>query len=60
MKISPRDRSVVEQRRSIKAMRNIIAHEYGSADWDMVWETVMKRIPPLKEYCLNILRGWPE
>jgi len=37
--------------RDIKAMRNIAAHNYGEIDIDMLWETIVYDISPLKEYC---------
>ncbi len=41
----------------IKAMRNIVAHEYGSIDAEILWETVENDIPALKEYCDKILQS---
>jgi len=41
----------------IKAMRNVVAHNYGSIDGDVLWETVMGDIPELKEYCIKILNA---
>lgn len=35
--------------RQIKGMRNIYAHDYDIIDNDMVWETITKEIPELKE-----------
>ena len=37
--------------RQIKAMRNIVAHSYGTIDP----ETICTDIPKLKKYCLSIL-----
>ena len=37
--------------RQIKALRNIIAHNYGSVDADTAWEIVHEDIPVLREYC---------
>ncbi len=37
--------------RAIRGMRNIIAHDYGSVDVDLVWEVAEKDIPVLIEYC---------
>ena len=39
--------------RQIKGMRNIVAHHYGSIRLEIVWNTVQKDIPLLKEFCLN-------
>ena len=41
--------------RQIKAMRNIVAHSYGSVDPETTWEIIMEDIPVLKKYCLSIL-----
>ena len=40
----------------IKAMRNIVAHNYGSIDAEILWETIENDVPQLKEYCLDILQ----
>ena len=37
--------------RQIKALRNIIAHNYGSVDAETAWEIVHEDIPVLREYC---------
>jgi len=41
--------------RSIKAMRNIAAHAYGSISIPDVWDTITHDIPTLKAYCRQIL-----
>jgi len=41
--------------RSIKAMRNVAAHEYGSISIPDVWETITNDIPELKAYCRKVL-----
>ncbi len=43
--------------RSIKAMRNIVAHAYGSISLTDVWDTVKNDIPTLKVYCIEILKN---
>ena len=40
----------------MKAMRNVVAHDYGSIDAEILWGTVENDIPALKEYCGKILR----
>lgn len=40
----------------IKAMRNIVAHNYGSIDAEILWETIENDVPQLKAYCLDILQ----
>ena len=37
--------------KSIKGMRNVVAHKYGSFDFDVLWETVTEDIPKLHNYC---------
>jgi uncharacterized protein with HEPN domain len=41
--------------RQIKAMRNIVAHSYGSVDPTSTWEIVIHDIPTLRQYCQSIL-----
>lgn len=41
--------------RQIKAMRNIVAHSYGTIDPEVTWEVMTEDIPALKSYCHNIL-----
>jgi len=41
--------------RQIKAMRNIVAHNYGSVDPETTWEIITGDIPVLKNYCCSIL-----
>lgn len=40
--------------RQIKAMRNIVAHQYGTIDAEITWEIITEDIPTLKNYCQNI------
>lgn len=42
--------------RQIKAMRNIVAHSYGSVDSETTWEIISSDIPTLKSYCMTTLR----
>ena len=41
--------------RQIKAMRNIVAHSYGSVDPETTWEIITDEIPKLKAYCEQIV-----
>ena len=41
--------------RQIKAMRNIVAHSYGTVDPETTWEIIMEDIPVLKKYCETII-----
>ena len=43
--------------RQIKAMRNIVAHSYGSVDPETTWEIIASDIPDLKRYCQVILEN---
>jgi uncharacterized protein with HEPN domain len=37
--------------REIVGMRNIFAHGYSNMDVGAIWDTVIKNIPALKEFC---------
>ena len=39
--------------RQIKALRNIIAHNYGAVDAETAWEIVRTDIPSLRSFCLQ-------
>lgn len=41
--------------RQIKAMRNIVAHQYGTVDAEITWEIITEDIPKLKSYCQTII-----
>nr|WP_325196459.1 HepT-like ribonuclease domain-containing protein [uncultured Oscillibacter sp.] len=41
--------------RQIKAMRNIVAHSYGTVDPEITWEIISEDIPALKKYCETII-----
>lgn len=43
--------------RQIKAMRNIVAHSYGSVDPETTWEIITEDIPTLKNYCSSIIKN---
>ena len=43
--------------RQIKAMRNIVAHSYGSVGPETAWEIITSDIPDLKRYCQVILEN---
>ncbi|MBQ6985892.1 MAG: DUF86 domain-containing protein [Oscillibacter sp.] len=40
---------------AIKAMRNVMAHQYGSISVETVWEAIERDIPELKAFCLQSL-----
>lgn len=35
----------------IKAMRNIVAHDYGGINLEIVWEVATENIPELSQFC---------
>lgn len=39
----------------IRAMRNIVAHAYGSISIQMTWETIEQDIPALNAFCRDVL-----
>ena len=39
----------------MKAMRNILIHEYFGVDKDVLWRTIQEDIPPLKRKIQNML-----
>lgn len=41
--------------RKIKAMRNIVAHSYGTVDPEVTWEIITEDIPELDAYCHTVL-----
>lgn len=41
--------------RQIKALRNIVAHSYGTVDPEVTWEIITDDIPALRTYCQQIL-----
>lgn len=41
----------------MKAMRNIVAHAYGSISIQTTWETLEDDIPALRTFCLSVLEG---
>ena len=43
--------------RQIKALRNIIAHNYGKIDAETAWEIVRDDIPSLRAFCKKELSG---
>ena len=39
------------QWRSIRGMRNLVAHSYGSMSKEIIWLTAINDIPDLKQFC---------
>ena len=42
--------------RAIIGLRNIIAHEYGNVDTEVLWEIVNEDIPVLRKQCAEIMQ----
>ena len=42
--------------KSIKGMRDIIGHGYGTIDFETVWDSAINGIPFLKTYCEKIIK----
>lgn len=42
----------------IKALRNVVAHNYGGIDKETLWETLIQDIPELVGYCEYILEEY--
>ena len=40
---------------AVRGMRNIVAHEYGNIDFEIVWETASIEIKELYNFCLSII-----
>ena len=43
--------------RQIKAVRNIVAHKYGTVNAEITWEIITADIPALKKFCLTVIEG---
>ena len=41
--------------RAMKAMRNLVAHNYGKMDQSIIWETATVAIPALLQFCDELL-----
>ena len=40
---------------SVRGMRNVLAHDYGTVDPVSLWQTIEQDIPTLKQRCLTAL-----
>lgn len=43
--------------RAIRNTRNFVAHDYGSVDFDIVWDASTNGIDELREFCQRYLDG---
>lgn len=43
--------------RQIRAMRNIVAHKYGTVNAEITWEIITADIPALKKFCLTVIES---
>ena len=39
----------------VQGLRNVVAHEYGKIDTDLLWETITEDIPRLQDLCMEQL-----
>lgn len=40
----------------IRGLRNVLAHDYISVDWDIIWATTVKDLPVLRLVCDGYLK----
>lgn len=41
--------------RNLKQLRNVIAHRYGSVQFDAIWDIVQVDIPVIRDFCADSL-----
>lgn len=41
--------------RNLKQLRNVIAHRYGSVQFDAIWDIVQTDIPVIRDFCADSL-----
>ena len=46
--------SVTFQRVMLRQWRSRVAHGYFSVDWDVVWKTVQRDIPELRQWLMPL------
>jgi uncharacterized protein with HEPN domain len=44
----------------VKSMRNMFAHAYHSMEKDTIWETAMRDVPMLLQFCESIIKENPQ
>ena len=56
MELLARIKSNLRRFDQIKALRNVVAHNYGKIDKETLWETLLGDIPELNDYCCQIIK----
>lgn len=44
--------------RKIRAMRNVVAHDYGRIDHDILWLALVRRVPHLRAYVGELVAAY--
>ncbi|MBM9462399.1 DUF86 domain-containing protein [Aeromicrobium sp. YIM 150415] len=57
--IDPETATRIPDLRRIIGMRNVIAHEYGTVDYEIVWSAVTTRVPELIGFLQSLLEEAP-
>lgn len=43
--------------RNLKQLRNVIAHRYGSIQYDVIWDIVQNDVPEIEKFCKKIFEN---
>lgn len=46
--------------RNLKQLRNVIAHRYGSIQFDAIWDIVQNDVPVIRSFCIENLEQLSE
>ena len=41
--------------RKMAGLRDVVTHDYGGISYDMIWEVIVKELPPLEEHLSEML-----